>query len=142
MENKSLIIAMVNRAYVEGDRSMLDLFMEGFWLSDCTWGLVDHLLIVAADQVSYQRCMFLRLHCYRLETDGVDFDGEKIYMSNDFIKMMWRRTLFLGDVLKRGYNFIYTVTGLGYLIPFIPSEVMSSIYTLSYVTYLKFSMIQ
>ncbi|KAE9465076.1 hypothetical protein C3L33_03009, partial [Rhododendron williamsianum] len=64
MENKSLIIAMVNKAYVEGDR---------------------------------------------LETDGVDFDGEKIYMSNDFIKMMWRRTLFLGDVLKRGYNFIYTV---------------------------------
>ncbi|XP_058207455.1 uncharacterized protein At1g28695-like [Rhododendron vialii] len=108
MENKSLIIAMVNKAYVEGDRSMLDLFMDGFWLGDGTWGLVDHLLIVATDQVSYQRCKFLRLHCYRLETNVVDFDGEKIYMSNDFIKMMWRRTLFLGDVLKHGYNFIYT----------------------------------
>ncbi|KAI8540236.1 hypothetical protein RHMOL_Rhmol09G0246800 [Rhododendron molle] len=29
-------------------------------------------------------------------------------MSGDFIEMMWRRTLFLGDVLKHGYNFIFT----------------------------------
>ncbi|XP_058207477.1 uncharacterized protein At1g28695-like [Rhododendron vialii] len=109
-ENKTVIITMVNKAYVEGDKSMLDLFMESFWLGDGTWGLIDHLLIVAADQVSYERCKFLRLHCYKLETDGEDFAGEKVYMSKDFIKMMWRRTLFLGDVLKRGYNFIFTDT--------------------------------
>ncbi|KAI8564451.1 hypothetical protein RHMOL_Rhmol03G0182800 [Rhododendron molle] len=107
-ENKTVIIAVVNKAYVEGDKSMLDLFMDSFWLGDGTWGLIDHLLIVATDQVSYERCKFLRLHCYKLETDGEDFAGEKVYMSEDFIKMMWRRTRFLGDVLKRGYNFIFT----------------------------------
>ncbi|KAI3517527.1 hypothetical protein L1887_16742 [Cichorium endivia] len=48
-------------------------------------------------------------------TDGVDFDGEKMYMSDDFIKMMWQRTLFLGDVLKRGYNFIFTDTDVLWL---------------------------
>ncbi|PSS32460.1 Nucleotide-diphospho-sugar transferase protein [Actinidia chinensis var. chinensis] len=106
--DKTVIIAVVNRAYVDGDVSMLDLFLDGFWLGDGTRSLKDHLLIVAVDQTSHERCRFLRLHCYRLETDGVDFDGEKLYMSDEFIEMMWRRTLFLVDVLKRGYNFIFT----------------------------------
>ncbi|KAA8539735.1 hypothetical protein F0562_026427 [Nyssa sinensis] len=114
-ENKTVIIAIVNKAYVEGDKSMLDLFLDGFWLGDDTRALTDHLLIVAVDQTSYQRCKFLRLHCYKLETDGVDFIGEKLFMSRDFIKMMWRRTLFLGDVLKRGYNFIFTDTDVMWL---------------------------
>ncbi|KAL6977590.1 hypothetical protein U1Q18_026382 [Sarracenia purpurea var. burkii] len=109
-ENKTVIIAVVNRAYVEGDKSMLDLFLDGFWVGDGTRNLTDHLLIVAVDQVSHERCKFLRLHCYKLETDGVDFAGEKLYMSDDFIKLMWRRTQFLGDVLKRGYNFIFTAS--------------------------------
>ncbi|KAL7253627.1 hypothetical protein ACSBR1_008044 [Camellia fascicularis] len=109
-ENKTVIIAVVNKAYVEGDKSMLDLFLDSFWLGDDTRGLTDHLLIVAVDQTAYERCMFLKLHCYKLETDGVDFDAEEMFMSDDFIKMMWRRTLFLGDVLKRGYNFIFTDT--------------------------------
>ncbi|KAL6126887.1 hypothetical protein ACLB2K_074932 [Fragaria x ananassa] len=42
-----------------------------------------------------------------LETARVDFDAEEVYMSQDFIKMMWRRTLFLGETLKKGYSFIF-----------------------------------
>ncbi|CAK9157948.1 unnamed protein product [Ilex paraguariensis] len=114
-ENKTLIIAVVNKAYVEGDKSMLDLFLDGFWLGEDTRALTDHLLIVTVDQTSYERCKFLRLHCYKLETDGVEFAGEKLYLSQDFVKMMWRRTLFLGDVLKRGYNFIFTDTDILWL---------------------------
>lgn len=111
-ENKTVIITVVNKAYVEGDHNnkpMLDLFLDGFWHGEDTRELVNHLLIVSMDQTSYERCKFLHLHCYKLQTDGVDFAGEKLFMSQDFIKMMWRRTLFLGDVLKRGYNFIFTV---------------------------------
>ena len=109
-ENRTVIIAVVNEAYVEGDKAMLDLFMDAFWLGEGTQGLRDHLLVVAADQTSYDRCKFLRLHCYRLENGaGEDLAGEKLYMSAGFIDMMWRRTLFLGDVLRRGYNFIFTV---------------------------------
>ncbi|KAI8540235.1 hypothetical protein RHMOL_Rhmol09G0246700 [Rhododendron molle] len=114
-ENKTLIIAVVNKAYVEGEKSMLDLFLDGFWLGENTRVLRDHLMIVAVDQTSYERCRFLGLHCYKLETEGVDFGGEKLYMSGDFIKMMWRRTLLLGDVLKRGYNFIFTDTDVLWL---------------------------
>ncbi|XP_058207459.1 uncharacterized protein At1g28695-like [Rhododendron vialii] len=115
MENKTVIIAMVNKAYVEGDKSILDLFLDSFWLGDGTQGLINHLLIVATDEVSYQRCKFLQRHCYRLETDGVDFAEEQLYMTKDYLEMMWRRTQFLGDVLKRGYNFIFTDTDILWL---------------------------
>ncbi|KAF8379170.1 hypothetical protein HHK36_028599 [Tetracentron sinense] len=115
MANKTLIIAMVNKAYVEGEKAMLDLFLDSFWLGEDTRSLVNHLLLVTVDHIAFDRCNFLRLHCYRLVTDGVDFGGEKLYMSDEFIKMMWRRTLFLSDVLKRGYSFIFTDTDVMWL---------------------------
>nr|XP_043633741.1 uncharacterized protein At1g28695-like [Erigeron canadensis] len=88
---------------------MLDIFLDAFWLGEDTRQIKKHLLIVAVDQTAYDRCNFLGLHCYKLQTEGVEFDGgEKLFMSEDFLKMMWRRTLFLGDVLKHGYNFIFT----------------------------------
>lgn len=114
MPNKTVIIAVVNKAYVDqsvnDDITMLDLFLESFWLGEDTIPLLDHLLLVAVDQTAYDRCMFKRLNCYRLVvTDGVDLGDEKVYMSRDFIDLMWRRTLFLLDVLKRGYSFVFTV---------------------------------
>nr|XP_043633738.1 uncharacterized protein At1g28695-like [Erigeron canadensis] len=108
-ENKTVILAVANKAYTEGDKPMLDIFLDAFWLGEDTRQIKKHLLIVAVDQTAYDRCNFLGLHCYKLQTEGVEFDGgEKLFMSEDFLKMMWRRTLFLGDVLKHGYNFIFT----------------------------------
>ncbi|XP_012473755.1 uncharacterized protein At1g28695 [Gossypium raimondii] len=119
MRNKTVIIAVVNRAYVEqsvnAETTMLDLFLESFWLGEDTRPLLDHLLLVAVDQTAYDRCMFKRLHCYRLVTEGVDFGEEKVFMSRDFIKMMWRRTFFLTEVLRRGYSFIFTDTDVVWL---------------------------
>ncbi|KAF3433216.1 hypothetical protein FNV43_RR24318 [Rhamnella rubrinervis] len=114
--DSTVIIAIVNRAYVEGDYPMLDLFLDSFKFGDNTSILFNHLILVAIDQTSFEKCKSLRLvHCYKLETDGVDFEGEKVYMSDDFIKMMWRRTMFLGEVLKRGYNFVFTDTDVMWL---------------------------
>ncbi|KAI3808941.1 hypothetical protein L1987_24904 [Smallanthus sonchifolius] len=115
MANKTVIITIVNRAYTEGDKPMLDIFLDGFWLGEDTRQLTNHLLVVAVDQTAFERCKFLRLHCYKLKTDGEDFVDEKTYMSEDFIKMMWRRTRFLGDVLRRGYNFVFTDTDVLWL---------------------------
>ncbi|XP_027337138.1 uncharacterized protein At1g28695-like, partial [Abrus precatorius] len=119
MGNKTVIIAMVNKAYaeqsVESDTTMFDIFLSSFWIGEGTKSLIDHLLVVAVDRTAYDRCQFLRLNCFRLETEGVDFEGEKLYMSQDFIKMMWQRTLFLLQVLKRGYNFIFTDTDVMWL---------------------------
>ncbi|XP_074282628.1 uncharacterized protein At1g28695-like [Silene latifolia] len=117
MPNKTVIIAVVNKAYVEGEvvPNMLDLFLEGFWEGEGTRELLNHLMIVAVDQTAYERCLFRGLHCYKLETDGVNFMGEEVYMSSDFVKMMWTRTLFLTEVLERGYNFIFTDTDVVWL---------------------------
>ncbi|KAI3923962.1 hypothetical protein MKW92_050863 [Papaver armeniacum] len=106
--NKTVIIAIINKAYVEGDMTMLSVFIQSFWLGEDTRYLINHLLLVSVDQVSYERCKFLRLHCYRLVTEGVDFGREKLYNSQEFKNMMWRRTEFLADVLRRGYSFIFT----------------------------------
>ncbi|XP_071738140.1 uncharacterized protein At1g28695-like [Rutidosis leptorrhynchoides] len=113
--NKTVIIAVVNEAYIEGDKSMFDIFLDGFWLGEDTRGLTNHLLIVAVDQIAYERCMFLKLHCYRVKTNEDDFVGEKAFMSEGFLKMMWLRTAFLRDVLRRGYNFIFTDTDVVWL---------------------------
>lgn len=113
----TVIIAVVNKAYVAGEArngdavagpTMLDLFLESFWLGKGTRRLLEHLLVVAMDGVAYERCKFRRLHCFRLDSADVDFGGEQLYMSSDFIRMMWRRTLFLSEVLERGYNFVFT----------------------------------
>ncbi|XP_054781873.1 uncharacterized protein At1g28695-like [Prosopis cineraria] len=118
-ENKIVIVAVINKAYAEqdvnGHTTMFDLFLSSFWLGEGTRSLVNHLLVVAVDQTAYDRCLFLRLNCFKLETDGVDFAGEKYFMSDDFIKMMWRRTLFLLEVLKRGYSIIFTDTDVMWL---------------------------
>lgn len=112
--NKTVIIVVLNKAYVEPnvkfETTVLDLFLDSFWLGEGTRPLLDHLLLVAVDQTAYDRCIFKRLNCYKMETGGVDFAGEKLFMSEDFIKMMWRRTLLLLDVLKHGYSFIFTVS--------------------------------
>ncbi|KAI3449036.1 hypothetical protein Pfo_005701 [Paulownia fortunei] len=123
MPNKTVIIAIVNKAYVEprGNEypTMFDLFLEGFWAGEETRPLVDHLLVVSMDKTAHERCEFRRLNCYRLAAEDNGradrFAGEKVYMSDEFIEMMWRRTLFLLDVLRRGYNFIFTDTDILWL---------------------------
>ncbi|KAL3615500.1 hypothetical protein CASFOL_041161 [Castilleja foliolosa] len=119
--NKTVIIAVVNKAYVESDEypAMFDLFLEGFWAGEGTGPLVAHLLVVSMDQAAHERCEFRRLNCYRLKAasgdGGDDFAGEKVYMTEGFIEMMWQRTSFLLDVLNRGFSFIFTDTDVLWL---------------------------
>lgn len=113
--DKTVIIAVINEAYVEpcdGEYpSMFDLFLEGFWVGEETRPLLRRLLVVSMDTTAHERCRFRRLNCFLLAAGGRGggFAGEKLYMSGEFIEMMWRRTAFLLDVLKRGYDFIFTV---------------------------------
>ncbi|URD90786.1 hypothetical protein MUK42_32933, partial [Musa troglodytarum] len=70
--------------------------------------MVNKIMIIAILNKSYmeKNGMFnLFLQSFR-EGEGVDFSEVVFYMSDDFIEMMWRRKLFLGDVLKHGYSFI------------------------------------
>lgn len=108
MENKTVILTTLNEAWaVPG--SIFDLFLESFRRGYHTRRLLNHLVVVAFDQKAYSRCMSVHSYCFALTTDGVDFSGEKLFMTPGYLKMMWRRIDFLRIVLEKGYNFIFSV---------------------------------
>ncbi|KAK1325802.1 Uncharacterized protein QJS10_CPA01g00186 [Acorus calamus] len=107
MEDKTVILTTLNAAWASPN-SMIDLFLESFLIGNGTRNLLDHLVIVALDEKAYARCLSMHPHCLALKTEGVDFEGEKFFMTPGYLKMMWRRIDFLRIVLEMGYNFIFT----------------------------------
>lgn len=65
MANKTLIVAVLNKAYME-ENGMLDLFLQSLQEGEDTKFLIRHLLLVADDQTAFNQCKLLKLHCYRL----------------------------------------------------------------------------
>ncbi|KAL3500044.1 hypothetical protein ACH5RR_039137 [Cinchona calisaya] len=107
METKTVIITTVNAAWT-APNSIFDIFLEGFRIGNQTQALLNHLVVVALDQNAYSRCLELHPYCFALSTEGVDFSGTANFMSEDYLKMMWRRIDFLHAVLEMGYSFIFT----------------------------------
>ncbi|KAL3683387.1 hypothetical protein R1sor_001409 [Riccia sorocarpa] len=106
MPDRTVIITTLNSAWAKNN-SMIDLFLASFQEGENIAHLVNHILVVALDQLAYDRCTQIHPHCYRLETEGVDFAAEKYFMSSDYLKMMWRRIDFLRIVLELGYNMVF-----------------------------------
>ncbi|KAF0914348.1 hypothetical protein E2562_028227 [Oryza meyeriana var. granulata] len=111
--NGTLILSVLNRAYAAEDGGLLDLFLRSLREGEGTEQLISHVLLVAMDRPAFLRCRRLGgVRCYQLPValDGNDDDlsSEQLYMSDGFIRMMWRRIRLLGDVLKLGYSFIFT----------------------------------
>ncbi|GLJ33931.1 hypothetical protein SUGI_0682520 [Cryptomeria japonica] len=106
-QEKTVIITTLNAAWAQNN-SMVDLFLKSFHIGNGTEALLKNLLIVAVDEKALNRCREIHPHCYLMKTEGVDFSGEKLYMTRDYLKMMWRRLRFFGEVLERGYNFVFS----------------------------------
>ncbi|XP_006414588.2 uncharacterized protein At4g15970 [Eutrema salsugineum] len=107
-EEKTVIITFLIRAWAEPN-SIFDLFIESFHVGQGTKRLLRHLVVICLDEKAYSRCLKVYPHrCYFLKTAGVDFSGQKNYMTQDYLKLMWRRIEFLGSLLKLGYSFIST----------------------------------
>jgi hypothetical protein len=107
MPNKTVILTPLNHAWVAA--GMLDIYFESFWEGENIQELVNHIVIVAVDQMTYDSCTQIHPHCFMLRTNGVNFSGEKVYMTEDYFKMTWRKIKFLQNVLEMGYNFIFSV---------------------------------
>ena len=88
---------------------MIDLYLTCFHQGHKIRHLLDHLVIVTLDQKAQDRCLQLHPHCFMLGTIGVDFSGEKLFMTKDYLRMMWRRIKFLEAVLTLEYSFIFSV---------------------------------
>ncbi|CAL9086277.1 unnamed protein product [Musa textilis] len=105
--NKTLVISYLNKAYVE-ENGMLDLFLRSLKEGEDTAFLINHLVLITVDQTAFDRCKMHRLHCYRLVAEDLDFSKEQLFMSEGYINLVWQKVVVLGEVLKHGYNFIFT----------------------------------
>lgn len=111
MPDKTVILTTANEAWTSPN-SILDLFLESFRIGVATRRLLNHLVVIALDQRAFSRCKDVHSHCFALSTEGVDFSQEAAFLSDDYLKMMWRRIDFLRYVLEMGYNFIFTVMSI------------------------------
>ncbi|XP_024519472.1 uncharacterized protein At4g15970 [Selaginella moellendorffii] len=108
--DNTIILTHLNQAWA-ANGSMIEMFLRSFHEGIGTEELLDHLVIVALDEPSFQRCVQVHKHCVVLKTEGVDFSGDqKSYMAEDYLKMMWRRIQLLSVVLELGYSFVFTDT--------------------------------
>ncbi|KAL9334777.1 hypothetical protein Peur_071958 [Populus x canadensis] len=106
-KHKTVILTTLNQAWAEPG-SIFDLFLESFQVGDNTQKLVKNLIIISMDQKAHARCLAIHPHCYALRTEGLNFSSEAYFMSEEYLKMMWRRIEFLGTVLEMGYSFVFT----------------------------------
>ncbi|OQU93316.1 hypothetical protein SORBI_3001G519700 [Sorghum bicolor] len=111
MPNDTVILTTLNSAWSEPG-SVLDVFLESFRSGESTRELLDHLVIVSLDTTAHARCRQVHRHCFALVTDGVDFSGQKNFMTDGYLKMMWRRIDFLRKVLEKGFSFVFTDTDI------------------------------
>ncbi|KMZ59298.1 Nucleotide-diphospho-sugar transferase family protein [Zostera marina] len=111
MEDNTVIVTVLNAAWAKPG-SVLDQFLESFRIGDRTLRLLNHLVIVALDMEAYKRCKMVHRHCLSVSTPGVDFSGKNNFMTDGYLKMVWRKIDFLGIVLQKGYNFIFTDTDI------------------------------
>lgn len=107
MNNDTVILTTLNEAWA-APNSVIDLFLRSFKLGNGTERLLNHLVIVALDQKAFTRCRSLHKHCFALITKEVDFHQEAYFMTDSYLKMMWRRIDFLRLVLEMGYSFVFT----------------------------------
>ncbi|XP_023741964.1 uncharacterized protein At4g15970 isoform X2 [Lactuca sativa] len=108
MEDKTVILTTLNKAWADPENSILDLFLESFRIGYKTSRLLNHLVIIALDEKAFMSCKRVHSHCFALVTEGYDLSHEAYFMTPDYLKMMWLRIDFLRSVLELGYNFLFT----------------------------------
>ncbi|XP_020088404.1 uncharacterized protein At4g15970-like [Ananas comosus] len=107
MDDNTVIMTVINEAW-SAPGSLLDAFLESFRIGEHIERLLKHLIFVAMDRKAYDRCRSFHNLCFFLKVEGVNFTSDKVYMSKDYLKMMWSRNKLQGRILEMGYNFLFT----------------------------------
>ncbi|XP_047053418.1 uncharacterized protein At1g28695-like [Lolium rigidum] len=109
-EDRTVIMTSVNEAWA-AEGSLLDLFLESFKNGEKISHFVEHLLIVALDAGAFERCRAVHPHCYLLPPlagNSSDLSEEKVFMSKDYIDLVWSKVRLQQRILELGYNFLFT----------------------------------
>jgi hypothetical protein len=109
-EHRTVIMTSVNEAWAAQD-SLLDLFLESFRAGERIAHFADHLLVVALDAGALKRCRAVHPHCYLLPAAaaGRNLSDAKVFMSKDYIDLVWSKVRLQQRILELGYNFLFTV---------------------------------
>lgn len=110
-EDKTVIITSANEAWAKPG-SLLDIFLEGFHIGEGIEHLLNHLIVVTLDPNALKHCEAVHPNCYLLTVDGMNFTSEKVFMSNDYIDLVWSKVKLQKRILELGYNFLFTVSRL------------------------------
>lgn len=108
MDNDTVIMTWINEAWAAPD-SLLDLFFESFRAGEDIEYLLNHLVIVAIDLKAYERCKSLHPFCYFYKVSNTSSAEEKLFMTKDYLEMMWSRNRLQQKILELRYNFLFTV---------------------------------
>ncbi|CAI9099460.1 OLC1v1036288C1 [Oldenlandia corymbosa var. corymbosa] len=112
MEDKTVIVTTVNAAWTKPG-SLFDIFLDSFKIGIGTQKLLNHLVVIALDPISYNRCSESLPHCYALKTQGIDFSvQEAFFMKPDYVRLVWRKIEVVYDILQLGYNILFTDTDI------------------------------
>jgi hypothetical protein len=108
-EDRTVIMTSVNEAWAAQD-SLLDLFLESFRAGERIAHFADHLLVVALDAGALERCRAVHPHCYLLPAAaaGRNLSDAKVFMSKDYIDLVWSKVRLQQRILELGYNFLFT----------------------------------
>ncbi|EPS59312.1 hypothetical protein M569_15496, partial [Genlisea aurea] len=115
MDNKTVFITSLNKAWIEKD-SIFGIFLMSFKYGIDTEWLINHLVVICFDETAFEYCTDMRtLHCYHFEIEDVDLSDEALFMTPNYLEMMFRRILVLTNILELGYSFLFSDTDIMWL---------------------------
>nr|CAB3475260.1 unnamed protein product [Digitaria exilis] len=89
-EDRTVIITSVNEAFARPN-SLLDLFRESFRAGDGIEHLLDHVLVVAVDDMAFAHCKAVHPHCYLLEFKSMNLSSDNKFMSEAYVELVWTK---------------------------------------------------
>nr|CAB3479273.1 unnamed protein product [Digitaria exilis] len=106
-DDRTVIITSVNEAFARPN-SLLDLFRESFRAGDGIEHLLNHVLVVAVDDMAFAHCKAVHPHCYLLEFKSMNLSSDNKFMSQAYVELVWTKLSLQQRVLELGYNFLFT----------------------------------
>ncbi|CAO1947064.1 unnamed protein product [Urochloa humidicola] len=107
-DDGTVIITSVNEAFARPG-SLLDVFRESFRAGDGIEHLLDHVLVVAVDDMAFAHCKAVHPHCYLLEVrSSMNLSSANKFMSDAYVELVWTKLSLQQRVLELGYNFLFT----------------------------------
>ena len=109
MQDRTVILTILNETWASPN-SVLDVFLESFRIGQGTKHLLNHIVVVALDNQTYQYCTSTHPHCFQLTIFSSKLSTRKGFTSLDHIMLNQKRNDLLLEVLELGYNIIFTVS--------------------------------